>query len=149
MLLTWEEDGLARAEVKGLVGVHEAEIVPLVLWCERLHYQPVEPAVFPCLKVFGGPHTILPKGGPGKGIDEDNEAKVPSLVLVDPEYATAHVVALTLQHQPLSHPGLCDAMDLHRILLAMDPRAACGRGILMGTAQEEPCSLWTNLVPSP
>lgn len=147
MLLTWEEDRLARAEVQHLVDVYEAEIVPLILWHERLHYQPVEHAVFPRLKAFGCPR-IPRKGGPGKGRDEDDEAKGPSLVLVDPVYATVLVAALTPQIQSLSHLGLCGAANLHLIPLAMDPRAACGRGIVRIT-QEEPCPLRTNLIACP
>ena len=41
LLLTWEEGALSRAEVQHLIDVVDAEIGPLVLCPEVLHYQPI------------------------------------------------------------------------------------------------------------
>lgn len=152
MLLTWEEGRLARAEVQHLVAVHEAEIVPLILRPERLHYQLVEPPGFRRLKVSGCP-LVPRKGGPRQGGNEDDEVKGPILVQADPEYTTVVVGGQTLQLQPLSQPGVCDAAvtkpGRHLVLLALDPKAACRREILLGTTWEEPCRLQANLVLCP
>jgi len=142
VLLTWEEGRQARAEVQHLVAVHEAEIVPIVPRLERLHYQPVELAVFHCLEACG--RLLAPlEGGPGQGGDKDDEVKGPILVLADPECAAVILSGQTFQLQPLSHLGVCDAAvtkpDRHTVALAVDPRTACGREILVGTAWEEPC----------
>lgn len=129
VLLTWEEGRLAAAEVEHLVAVHDAEIVPLVLPHERLHYQLVGAAVFPCLEACG--FLLVPiKSAPGQGRDEDDEVKVPALVLADPECATVLLDGETFQLQPLSHLGVCDASvtkpGRHLVPLAPDPRAAWG-----------------------
>lgn len=50
VLLTWKEGRLAGAEEQHLVVNHHAEIVPLVLGCERLHYQQIVRVVFARLK---------------------------------------------------------------------------------------------------
>lgn len=152
MLLTWEEGRLARAEVQHLVAVHEAEIVPLILCHERLHYQPVEAVVFSCLKACGCPLIPL-KGGPAQGGNEDDEVKGPILVLADPGYAAVLLVGMALQLQPLSLPGVCDAAvtksGRHLVPLAPDARAAYGREILVGTTWEEPRPHQANLVLCP
>lgn len=152
VLLTWEEGRLAGAEVQHLVAVHEAEIVPLVLWRERLHYQPVEPAVFPCLKACGC--LLVPcEGRPGHGRDEDDEMKGSTPVLEDPGCATVLLVSQTLQLQLLSQLGVCGTSvtkpGCHVIPLAPDPSAACGREILVVNPREELHPLWANLIPCP
>lgn len=127
MLLTWEEGRLARAEVQHLVAVHEAEIVPLILRHERLHYQLVEPPGFRRLEASGCP-LVPRKGDPGQGGNEDDEVKGPILVQADPEYTAVVVGGQTLQLQPLSQLGVCDAAvtkpDTHLVLPALDPKAA-------------------------
>lgn len=108
MLLTWEEGTLAWAEVQHFVETHHTEISPLVLWCERFHCQPIDRVHFARLKARGCSLTPL-KCGPGKGIDEDNEVKGPTPVLMDPGCPRAPV-SVTLQLQPLSHPELADVL---------------------------------------
>lgn len=53
VLLTWKEGRLARAEEQHLVEIHHAEIFPLVLCCEKLHYQLIARVVFARLKASG------------------------------------------------------------------------------------------------
>lgn len=108
MLLTWKEGRLGRAEVQLLVENHHAEILPLVLQCERFHHQMIGHTIFPGLKACGC--FLIPlKGNLGCGADEDNEVKGPTLVLVDPESSSV-LVSVTLQLQLLPHLQLGDVL---------------------------------------